>query len=116
MEPAAIGVGPDEVIWKNLNITKGERLARTIIANTIITILIIFWSIPVGLVGALTNVEALADSVPLLSFVKELPSPVLGVITGLLPALLISALLALVPIICRREYSKPLHNHPTKMM
>ncbi|KAK5019051.1 phosphate metabolism protein 7, partial [Cryomyces antarcticus] len=33
--------------------------------------------------------------------IDDLPSPVLGVISGLLPALLISALLALVPIICR---------------
>jgi len=103
MQPSAIGIGPDEVIWNNLRISKSEKVVRSIVANTTITILILFWSIPVGLVGALTDIESLADSIPILSFVKDLPQPVLGVITGLLPTLLISALLALVPMICRCE-------------
>lgn len=106
MEPASIGVGPGEVIWRNLGIMKGERLIRTIIANAIVAILILFWSVPVGLAGALTDIESLADSVPLLSFINDLPSPVLGLISGLLPALVISALLAVVPIICRRKCRK----------
>lgn len=103
IQPDAIGVGPgpDEIIWKNLRIGKTEKMVRSVIANTVITVLILFWSLPVGLVGTLTDVETLAQNFPMLSFVKDLPEPVLGAIKGLLPTLLISILLALVPMICR---------------
>lgn len=101
MQPACIGLGPQEVLWGNLRISKSEKVVRSIVANTSITLLILFWSIPVGLVGALTDIDMLADKIPLLSFVKDLPESVLGAIKGLLPTLLISVLLAIVPIICR---------------
>lgn len=102
--PVCIGVtSPKEVIWANLAIGKSERWTRTVIANTIIVLLIAFWSIPVGLVGTLADIDHLANSVPPLSFLSTLPSSTKGLVGGLFPTILISALLALVPIICRCE-------------
>lgn len=104
IEPTCIGIAtPNEINWENLAMSKAERWARTLIANTIIILLIVFWSIPVGLVGTLADLDNLA-SFPPLSFLGGLPQSAKGLISGLLPTLLISALLALVPIICRSMF------------
>jgi hypothetical protein len=106
MEAACIGLAsPQEIIWANLALGKPERWTRTIIANSIVILLILFWSIPVGLVGSLADVDNLAKNFPPLGFVNKLPSSTKGAISGLLPAVLVSALLALVPIICRCKLS-----------
>jgi hypothetical protein len=102
MEPACIGIStPNEIIWANLAMGRTERWIRTIVANTLITLLILFWSIPVGLVGALADIESLANTFAPLGFINKLPPAAIGTISGLLPTILISALLVLVPIICR---------------
>lgn len=42
--PSCIGISsPDEVVWENLAIGKTERLIRTVVANTVIIVLILFW-------------------------------------------------------------------------
>lgn len=105
IEPACIGIAsPDEINWGNLAIGKVERLIRTMVANTIIVVLILFWSIPVGLVGTLADVDNLANTLPPLGFLGKLTPSAKGLISGLLPTLLIAVLLALVPIICRCKY------------
>lgn len=62
MHPRAIAVRPDEVIWKNLKITKTQRLLRKIGTTTFITLMIIFWAIPVAVVGAISNINYLTES------------------------------------------------------
>lgn len=105
IEPACIGLAsPSEINWENLAIGKTQRWVRTLVANAIIVLLIVFWSIPVGLVGTLADIDYLANSIPALSFLDNLPASVKGLISGLLPTVLISTLLALVPIICRCEF------------
>jgi hypothetical protein len=102
MEPACIGITtPHEIIWANLAMGRPERWIRTFVANTLIILLILFWSIPVGLVGALSDIESLADTFAPLGFINKLSPAAIGTISGLLPTILISALLALVPVICR---------------
>jgi hypothetical protein len=59
MNPRAIAVKPYEVIWKNLKITKTQRLLRKIGTTTFITLMIIFWAIPVAVVGAISNINYL---------------------------------------------------------
>jgi len=39
--------------------------------------------------------------VPFLSFINDIPSQILGVVTGLLPSVMLAILMALVPIVCR---------------
>ena len=62
MNPRAISMTPTEVVWKNLRITQKERLGRKFAANTFLTLMIIFWSIPVAVVGAISNINYLTNS------------------------------------------------------
>lgn len=101
--PRHIGVQPDEVIWKNLGTSFTVRKTKMLIASVIISVMIIFWALPVAFVGALSNINYLIDKLPWLSFINNIPSPILGVVTSLLPVILLAVLMALVPIICRRK-------------
>lgn len=101
MNPRAISVAPNEIIWKNLKLKKAEWKGRKFATTTFIVLLIIFWSIPVAVVGAISNINYLTNLVPFLSFINKIPSKILGIVTGLLPSVLLSVLMALVPIICR---------------
>lgn len=62
LNPRTVGSTPKEIIWKNLGISKTSRLIRTIGANTFITLMIIFWAIPVAVVGAISNIPYLEQS------------------------------------------------------
>ena len=101
--PRYTQVQPEEVIWKNLSMSKAFRKIKMALATTAITLLTIFWAIPVAFVGILSNVNYLTNKVSFLSFINDIPPVVLGVVTGLLPVVLLAVLMALVPIICRRK-------------
>ncbi|KAG9240791.1 hypothetical protein BJ878DRAFT_524228 [Calycina marina] len=101
MNPRAISITPKEIIWENLKIGRKAKWNRKALAITFVVLLIIFWSIPVSIIGAISNINYLTDKVPWLAFIKDLPPKILGAITGLLPSLLLSALVMLVPIIFR---------------
>jgi hypothetical protein len=61
MNPRAISATPEEVVWKNLRIKKTERRGRKIATTTFITLMIIFWAIPVAVVGAISNINYLVE-------------------------------------------------------
>ena len=62
MNPRAVAVTPNEVIWKNLRIKRTERMGRKAATTTFITLMIIFWAIPVAVVGAISNINYLTNS------------------------------------------------------
>ena len=101
MAPRFIGVNPDEVIWKNLRIKWWERIIRNAATIAFIVALVIFWAIPVAVVGSISNINSLTSKVPFLSFILKVPPVILGLITNLLPSILLSVLMALLPIILR---------------
>ena len=101
MEPRYIDVQPDEVIWKNMNNSYATRKVKLAIATTIVCLIVIFWTPIIAFVGALTNINSLVEKVPFLSFILDIPSVILGVITGLLPVIILAVCIILVPIICR---------------
>ncbi|KAL8856699.1 MAG: hypothetical protein Q9178_006656 [Gyalolechia marmorata] len=101
MAPRFIGVNPDEVIWKNLKITWKSRVVRNILTISFVILLIVFWSIPVGFVGILSNIKSLIELAPFLEFLNKIPTVIFGLIQGLLPAVLLAVLMALLPIILR---------------
>jgi hypothetical protein len=96
-----MGVLPAEVIWKNLGISSKSRFVRKLVATLAISALILFWSIPVAIVGIISNVSYLTENVPFLAWIDSIPSVILGVVTGLLPTVMLAVLMALVPVICR---------------
>lgn len=91
------GMAPDDVIWENLSLSKGKRMSKKAIANTILTLTVIFWCIPVAVVGAISNINFLTEKLPWLKFINNMPKPLLGIITSLLPVVALAVLMSLVP-------------------
>ncbi|KAL7663671.1 Uncharacterized protein ABC855_g3474 [[Candida] zeylanoides] len=96
------GYAPDDVIWENLALTKYKRKVKKILANTFLTLLIIFWAIPVAFVGAISHVDKLIELIPAFEFINNLPDVLMGLITGLLPVVALSVLMSLVPPIIKK--------------
>ncbi|KAI5805205.1 hypothetical protein EDC01DRAFT_627090 [Geopyxis carbonaria] len=105
MAPRFIGVSPEEVIWTNLKLLWWERLSKFASTTAFVVAMVIFWSIPVAIVGTISNITYLTEKVPFLGFINDVPPVILGVITGLLPAVMLAVLMALVPIILRKMAS-----------
>jgi len=101
MSPRFIGANPFEIIWSNLSITWWARVLRQIATTSFVVALVIFWSIPVAVVGAISNINYLIGVLPWLSFINNLPDVILGVVTGLLPVVALAVLMALLPIVLR---------------
>ncbi|KAJ5558280.1 hypothetical protein N7535_008492 [Penicillium sp. DV-2018c] len=101
MSPRYIGLDPTQVIWSNLRIKWWERLGRYTATLAFVCAMIIFWAIPTAVVGAISNIDSLTDKVHFLRFIDHVPGWIKGAITGLLPTILMSVLIALVPIILR---------------
>jgi calcium permeable stress-gated cation channel len=105
LDPRYIGVQPKEVIWKNLSLSPANRISRGYIATAFIAATILLWSIPIGIVGTISNINYLAQQFHFLRFINNLPDSVLGLITGLLPPYLISELVSYVPKFFRCKYN-----------
>lgn len=101
MAPRVIGIDPSEVIWSNMRLQWWERLVKFAATTAFVVALVIFWSIPVAVVGLVSKVDYLTEKLPWLGFINDIPKPILGVITGLLPAVALAILMALLPIILR---------------
>ncbi|PWW76570.1 DUF221 domain-containing protein [Tuber magnatum] len=114
MAPRYIGITPGEIIWSNLKLQWWERLVKVATTTAAVCALVIFWSIPVAVVGAISNINYLTSQVPFLSFINDIPAEILGVITGLLPAVMLAVLMALLPIVLRllsRIAGEPSHSN-----
>lgn len=100
MTPKYVGIRPGEIIWKSLAIPWWQKVIRRYLVIGFISALILFWAIPVAFVGLVSNVTFLS-SISWLSWLKDIPSVIMGVVTGLLPSVMLSILMSLVPIIMR---------------
>ncbi|KAF2260031.1 DUF221-domain-containing protein [Lojkania enalia] len=101
MRARQLGVTPQEVIWNNLRIGVAEHWLRWLAATSFITVIIIFWAVPVAFVGLVSNVNYLARRFSWLGWILDIPDVILGVVTGLLPVIMLAVLMALVPIVFR---------------
>ncbi|KAF2022063.1 DUF221-domain-containing protein [Aaosphaeria arxii CBS 175.79] len=106
LNPRHTSVLPNEVIWGNLTLPPAVRISQEGVATALVVALIAFWSIPVGFVGAWSNVSYLAEKFKWLSFINKLPDVVLGLLTGLIPPMLTSLLSKYVPNIFRYIFKK----------
>jgi hypothetical protein len=100
MSPRYIGMHPDEIVWSSLRISWWQKIVRRYAVQGIIAALIIFWAIPVAMVGIISNVPQLAK-ISWLSWINKIPTVILGVVSGLLPSVLLAVLMSLVPIVMR---------------
>ncbi|KAI1172392.1 hypothetical protein F4777DRAFT_515956 [Nemania sp. FL0916] len=100
MTPKYIGITPGEVVWSALKVSWWQRVIRRFAVIGFISALIIFWAIPVGVVGIISNVKSL-ENIFFLSWISKIPTVILGFVEGLLPSVLMAVLLSLVPIVMR---------------
>ncbi|CAK3979552.1 hypothetical protein DOTSEDRAFT_69155 [Lecanosticta acicola] len=101
MSPRLVEISPHDVIWDNMAIKWWERYVRFGIVVVVCAALIIFYAIPVAFTSLLNNISNLAKIVSWLAWLNDAPGWVKSIIQGVLPPLLLSLILLLVPIIFR---------------
>ncbi|KAI7213295.1 DUF221-domain-containing protein [Hortaea werneckii] len=101
MAPRIVEISPDDVLWDNMSLRWWERYLRTAVILIICAGLIVLYAIPVTFTSLLSKVSVLADSYTWLAWLEDLPEVAISIIQGLLPPVLLSVILALVPIIFR---------------
>lgn len=101
MAPRYIGLTPAEIVWSNMKLQWWERLVKFAATTSFVIVLVVFWSIPVAIVGIISQINFLVSKVPFLAFINDIPEAILGLITGLLPVVMLAVLMALLPIILR---------------
>lgn len=106
MAPRLLGIRPEEVVWSSLRQGWLERIIRRFAILGLIVAAIIFWSIPSVIVGAVSNVQTMTQVV-FLKWLKQLPSPILGFLTGFVPAFVLSLFMAIVPHLLRCKSNSP---------
>lgn len=72
MDPKAIGVQPGEIVWKSLTLPWWQIIIRRYVVYAFIAALIIFWAIPVGIVGLIAQVNTL-KTIPGLTWIAHIP-------------------------------------------
>ncbi|GMM37354.1 Rsn1 protein [Saccharomycopsis crataegensis] len=96
-----VGVESKDIVWINMRLFWYERLVRKYVAIAAIVALVIFWAVPVAFVGVISNVNYLTNKLHFLRFIYKLGDTLMGLITALLPTVLLSVLMALLPIFIR---------------
>ena len=101
MEPEIVGVRPDEIVWSSLYMSWWERIVRRFAIQGAIACMVVFWAFPAGLVGFISNIAMVTEKLPFLKWINLLPSLILALITGLLPPIALTMLMAIVPMVMR---------------
>lgn len=101
MSPAYIGYNPGDIDWGNMRLFWWERIVRKLLALAAVIALVIFWAIPVAFVGVISNVNNLTEKLTWLRWIQNMPDWLLGVITGLLPTIMLSLLMTILPMFIR---------------
>jgi hypothetical protein len=100
MAPRYTGIHPLDVIWGNLKISGWERFIRRTLTISAVVVTVIYWCVPVAFIGTISNINYWIGpdgKTPWLGFLHKVPTVIFGVITGLLPVVLLAVLMALLP-------------------
>ncbi|KAG6889443.1 hypothetical protein C0992_005163 [Termitomyces sp. T32_za158] len=101
MSAKYLEVAPDDVIWSHLSMNPYRRKAGVTFSWTATAVLIIFWALPIALVGVVSNVHGLCTNISWLAWICELPKVVTDIIATNLPPVLLDKLMELLSIILR---------------
>jgi hypothetical protein len=101
MTPRYIETAPQDVVWGNMQLVWWQRVVRVYLINMAIAALIVFYAIPTAFVGSISNITYLTNLLPWLRWIYNLPPQLLGLVTGLLPAVMLTIWLAILPFILR---------------
>ena len=98
MSPRLVEISPDDVIWDNLSVSWWERYLRSGVVLIACIAMIVFYAIPVTFTSLLSKLSTFEQWKPF-AFLATWPNVVINIIQGVLPPLLLSIILSLVPII-----------------
>ncbi|KAJ5151235.1 uncharacterized protein N7482_010487 [Penicillium canariense] len=101
MAPRIVEISPDDVIWDNMSLKWWERYLRTFGIVTLVIGMVIGWAFPVAFTGLLSQLTYLEGAFTWLSWLSTLPEWFISAIQGILPALCLAILMALLPLILR---------------
>ncbi|KAJ3324885.1 hypothetical protein HDU76_013293 [Blyttiomyces sp. JEL0837] len=91
-----------DVIWENAQAKYIERQIRNSFAVAVVTALVIFWSLLIAFVTGVADLDNVKKNFPPIAApLLALPTPIYGLIAGLLPAIIVSVLISLVPTFLR---------------
>lgn len=102
MAPRLVEISPSDVLWENMSIKWWERYMRVGVTTVLMVGLIILYAVPVTFTSFLSQVNYLAHLYTWLAWLAKLPTAVISIIQGILPPILLSVILMLVPIIFRQ--------------
>ena len=92
---------PVNVKWENLSKNWWSRYTRTVLVVISIIALLLAWSVPVAFTGLVSQIAYLTALLPWLHWIDALPAWLFGCIQGVLPQLILIALITLLPYILR---------------
>ncbi|KAJ5369096.1 uncharacterized protein N7496_008856 [Penicillium cataractarum] len=101
MAPRIVEISPDDVIWDNMSMKWWERYLRTFGIVTLVIAMVIGWAFPVAFTGLLSQLSYLEGAFTWLAWLNKLPSWFISAIQGVLPALCLAILMAILPLILR---------------
>jgi hypothetical protein len=99
MAPRTVEISPSDVVWDNMSIKWWEAWLRTGLVAGLVAGMVLLWSFPVAWTASLAQISDLAAKYTWLHWLNKLPGRVLQALAGVLPALVLSILLSLVPMI-----------------
>jgi hypothetical protein len=101
MAPRVVEISPDDVIWDNMSIKWWERYLRTFGIIALVCAMVVGWAFPVAFTGLLSQLSYLEGAFTWLAWLGKLPDWFISAIQGILPALCLAILMALLPLILR---------------
>ncbi|KAH6635303.1 hypothetical protein B0J18DRAFT_43785 [Chaetomium sp. MPI-SDFR-AT-0129] len=101
MAPRMVEISPDDIIWDNMAIPWWSEWARSLIVFALVAGMVILWAFPVAWTASLSQIDALVRKYEWLRFLvdNEILNNAIKAIAGVLPALVLSIILALVPVV-----------------
>ena len=105
MATRVVEVSPHDIIWSNMSVKWWEHYVRTSGVIAIICVMVISWALPVAFTGLLSQLAYIQGAFAWLSWIGTLPESILSAMQGVLPALCMAILMALLPI-CLRLLSR----------
>ncbi|KAH7115714.1 putative DUF221 domain protein [Dactylonectria macrodidyma] len=101
MAPRTIEISPRDVIWANMSVSWWQEWLLMIAITGVLSTMVLLWSLPVAWTAAVGQLEQLIQTNTWLQFLsrRKLIENAIKAIAGVLPSLIISLLLYLVPLI-----------------
>jgi hypothetical protein len=98
---------PRDMLWKNIIVHARQKFFRRALVSSVFVALTIVWIFPLIFLLSLANVEALANSWSFLAGLKTVHPIFLGLLKSLVPALVYSSLMAVLPVLLSGSYTPP---------